>query len=297
MDVVPLLLSFLALSVVSMDLALSIIWTRRARYSWSWALIVFSASLLGAVVSFALDRAVYFAFTGTARLILHYIWEGLMIADSAFILVLLLFAINWIVARPMQTPEKIGAFASGGLYLGVSVAWLITGNSVFSILQYLVWTLAVFYCVILLLHERRSIKEKSVRTACFTLIIISFAMIPFVVFAVFFEYFRMISIPVICLSYTIAELVFLFTALHHQENNAAKEQQDFSFETVSSLYHITEREFEVVKLIKKGLTNKEIASELGISVNTVNNHIANIFSKTNVGSRIDLLNLLQEASW
>ena len=44
-------------------------------------------------------------------------------------------------------------------------------------------------------------------------------------------------------------------------------------------------------------TNKEIADKLCISVNTVNNHIANIFSKTEVRSRIDLLNLLEEASW
>lgn len=220
-----------------------------------------------------------------------------MVADSAFILVLLLFAINWIIARPMSTPEKVGAFVAGGLYLGVSVTWLIMAIPLFSILQYLIWTLAVVYCVILLLHERKSIKEKSVRTACFSLIFISFAMIPLVILAILFTYFRMISIPIICLAYTIAFLVFLFTALAHQEKNASQERPDFSFEAVSELYHITEREFEVVKLIKKGLTNKEIAAELGISVNTVNNHIANIFSKTDVGSRIDLLNLLQEASW
>ena len=107
MDAVPLLLSFLALSIVSMDLALSIVWTRRARYSWSWALIAFSASLLGAVVAFALDQSAYLAFTGTARIVLHYIWETLMVADSAFILVLLLFAINWIIARPMTRAEMV----------------------------------------------------------------------------------------------------------------------------------------------------------------------------------------------
>ena len=297
MDAVPLLLSFLALSVVSMDLALSIVWTRRARYSWSWVLIAFMASLLGAVVAFALDQSAYLAFTGTARMVLHYIWEGLMVADSAFILVLLMFAINWIIARPMSAAEKVGAFAAGGLYLGVSIAWLITGTSLFSLMQYLIWTLAVVYCVILLLHERKSIKEKSVRTACFSLTIISFAMIPVVILAMAFSYFRRISIPIICLAYTIAALVFLFTALAHQEKTSAVERKEFSFEAVSSRYHITEREFEVVKLIKKGLTNKEIAAELCISVNTVNNHIANIFSKTEVGSRIDLLNLLQEASW
>jgi DNA-binding CsgD family transcriptional regulator len=33
---------------------------------------------------------------------------------------------------------------------------------------------------------------------------------------------------------------------------------------------------------------------LDISVNTVNNHVANIFAKTKVRSRIDLLNLLKQ---
>ena len=51
---------------------------------------------------------------------------------------------------------------------------------------------------------------------------------------------------------------------------------------------------ELRELIKQGKTAKEIASDLDISVNTVNNHIANIYSKTEVRSRIDLLNLFQE---
>ena len=297
MEAVPLLLSFLDLSIVSMDLALSIVWTRRAHYSWAWALIAFMASLLGAVVVFALDQYAYLAFTGTARMVLHYIWNGIMVADSAFILVLLLFAMNWIIARPMSTPEKIGAFASGGLYLGVSIAWIITERSIFPILQYMIWTLAVVYCVIVLVNERKRIKDASVRVACFTLMMISIAMIPVVVGAIVFPRFRSMSLPIVCLAYTIALLVFLFTALYHQEKLEKTERPEFSFETVSARYHITEREFEVVKLIKAGLTNKEIAAELTISVNTVNNHIANIFAKTDVGSRIDLLNLLQEASW
>lgn len=297
MDAVPLLLSFLALSIVSMDLALAIVWTRRARYTWSWALIAFTASLLGAVVVFALDQYAYLAFTGTARMILHYVWEGLMVADSAFILVLLMFAINWIIARPMSTPEKVGAFIMGGLYLGVSIVWIVTSVAIFSILEYVIWTLAVVYCVLLLLHERRNIADASVRYACFTLIIISLAMLPVVVLAIIFPSLRSMSIPVLCLAYTIAALVFLFTALSHQEKNEKREQPDFSFETISAKFHITEREFEVIRLIRTGLTNKEIAAELSISVNTVNNHIANIFTKTEVRSRIDLLNLLQEASW
>ncbi|MBO4716591.1 MAG: response regulator transcription factor, partial [Spirochaetales bacterium] len=52
-----------------------------------------------------------------------------------------------------------------------------------------------------------------------------------------------------------------------------------------------------VQLICEGYTNKEIAQELSISVNTVNNHVANIFSKMGVRSRIDLLKALKEGPW
>ncbi|MBQ2259693.1 MAG: response regulator transcription factor, partial [Spirochaetales bacterium] len=94
-------------------------------------------------------------------------------------------------------------------------------------------------------------------------------------------------------------LVFLCIALEIpivETKEETFQRKELTIDEVSS-YGITQREFEVILLIKRGLTNKEIASELSISVNTVNNHIANIFDKTDVRSRIDLLNLLQEAKW
>jgi DNA-binding NarL/FixJ family response regulator len=48
---------------------------------------------------------------------------------------------------------------------------------------------------------------------------------------------------------------------------------------------LTEREIEVLRLIGQGLSNKEIAGELFISVKTVKNHISNIFSKLHVCDR------------
>ena len=41
------------------------------------------------------------------------------------------------------------------------------------------------------------------------------------------------------------------------------------------------REFEIIKLIEKGLSSQEIAAELFLSVNTVNTHRSNILSKSN----------------
>ena len=91
-------------------------------------------------------------------------------------------------------------------------------------------------------------------------------------------------------------LTFMFISLDKTEKNVERRNEEPTLEDYGK-YHITEREFDVIKLIRKGMTNKEIGYELGISVNTVNNHIANIFQKTGVRSRIDLLNVLNEALW
>ncbi len=51
--------------------------------------------------------------------------------------------------------------------------------------------------------------------------------------------------------------------------------------------NFTPREQVILKLAAKGLTNKDIASELNISVRTVKAHLVDIFSKIGVGSRTE----------
>jgi DNA-binding NarL/FixJ family response regulator len=52
---------------------------------------------------------------------------------------------------------------------------------------------------------------------------------------------------------------------------------------------LTPREREVLGLIADGLGNASIASRLGVSVNTVGNHISNIFGKLQVASRAEAI--------
>ena len=48
---------------------------------------------------------------------------------------------------------------------------------------------------------------------------------------------------------------------------------------------LSQREMQVLRLVALGKTNQEIAKELFISLNTVNRHVSNIFSKINVINR------------
>ena len=50
---------------------------------------------------------------------------------------------------------------------------------------------------------------------------------------------------------------------------------------------LTERELEVLKLVAKGMNNRDIGLELFISENTVKNHVRNILEKLHLHSRME----------
>jgi len=63
---------------------------------------------------------------------------------------------------------------------------------------------------------------------------------------------------------------------------------------ITRLGELTEREKDVMRLVVEGLPNKLIASQLDISVRTVEVHRSRIFEKMEVKSAVELANLLRE---
>jgi DNA-binding CsgD family transcriptional regulator len=58
-----------------------------------------------------------------------------------------------------------------------------------------------------------------------------------------------------------------------------------------ALQHLTPQELTILSAIKKDKTNKEIATELFISLSTVKTHINNIYKKLKVNARADVKNM------
>src|SRR5689334_21364424 len=56
-------------------------------------------------------------------------------------------------------------------------------------------------------------------------------------------------------------------------------------------FSLTETEHKVLALMKQGLSNTEIAAQLGVSPSTIKTHASNMFAKMGVGSRVEAVTL------
>ncbi|QBQ55279.1 response regulator transcription factor [Nitrosococcus wardiae] len=74
-------------------------------------------------------------------------------------------------------------------------------------------------------------------------------------------------------------------------DRAAREKQRKREEITARIAQLTQREQEVMELVVKGRLNKLIASDLGISIKTVETHRAQVMKKLQVRTQADLIHL------
>jgi two-component system response regulator DegU len=74
---------------------------------------------------------------------------------------------------------------------------------------------------------------------------------------------------------------------------AARIRTEAAMEQYLDKYDISQREREIVQLLLKGKSNKEIEDALFIAMGTVKNHVYNIYRKIGVKNRAQLLTLFK----
>ena len=103
-----------------------------------------------------------------------------------------------------------------------------------------------------------------------------------------------------------AQVLTAIKAVHAGEMWAARKLIADAFEKLLAVHvvapsadadgtqpQLSARELQIVAWMRRGMTNKEIARELGISDTTVKTHAHNIFHKMNISGRVRLLQKLQ----
>ena len=295
-----LLFTFTASIAVScMALALAIASHILHKTAWSGRYIVFQSCLIGTMVVFLASKLSLFFMPENLYGVFNFIYSTTVILCMAFVIVFLPYFLSWVIAKPWRRIQILRFYPLAMAYFGIGLAALIVDNATFDrwafIIQTLMFLSMYIYCIVTLWVNLKNIEDRSSRGVALSINLVSLSLIPLSILSVFFRSVSDFSYPVYVLAFSIIIMVYNYIRFG-LDRQKEQNKPELSFESLSR-YRISEREFTVVQLICEGLTNKEIAQELSISVNTVNNHVANIFSKMEVRSRIDLLKALKEGPW
>ena len=94
----------------------------------------------------------------------------------------------------------------------------------------------------------------------------------------------------------IEELVSSIRTIMDGRRIYAPELVDIAFDDENE-NPLTDRESQVLQLVSKGKTTKEIAGELYLTPGTVRNYISTILDKLGVGNRIEAISRFKEKGW
>jgi DNA-binding CsgD family transcriptional regulator len=230
----------------------------------------------------------------------EYRWKtfSILVGGSAYLL--LVFSAPLFVHELMQlSASKIARFGIAFNCLlvgGFAAAFLLSRREVFYSLAQIAFLPSVFYSLFILFAYYRKIEQKLLRKAIWNFLFISLTLLPFIVIDIFSSRIPLISRLVpektsfsLLLFYLAWNIVNLVYSVRHffrpAESDAA-----FMRSAVTESYSVTDREYSIIELIAEGHGNKQIASQLNISEQTVKNHIYNIYKKTGVFSRVELIN-------
>jgi DNA-binding NarL/FixJ family response regulator len=100
--------------------------------------------------------------------------------------------------------------------------------------------------------------------------------------------------PLMDFSVNLPALVYLKYALdNYYKEHPLMPENEVDLDRFFSQHNISNREQEIIHLILKGKSNRDIEDELYISLRTVKNHIYNIYKKLGVKSRWQLINMIR----
>lgn len=195
-------------------------------------------------------------------------------------------------------------------YFVLSIIGILTSFNIY-ILSSMIFYISIFYLLVVGFLNYKNIEDKTIKFIVKVLGIITILIYPVLIYQLVIyrkDFMNINSIDVtLMLFYTWWNLVMLgyllwyFISMIKSNNNRISdslcEKNDESDNNIKleekievNDFNLTKREKQILSYLLSGKTNKEISLIFDISLNTVNNHVANIYYKSGVKNRVELVN-------
>ena len=164
------------------------------------------------------------------------------------------------------------------------------------VIRNILYTTIFIYSAWLILANNRKIQHKDARTVLIVFSILIFTILPLILIhrvfgLLFFPDNMVLNLPHFnTLFLLISAIIALSYGAKYLFNERICTTGFIPLGEVAKNTDISQREQEIIRLLIRGLSNRQIAENLYISQKTVKNHIYHIYQKLGISSRLQLIN-------
>ncbi|MBU3200338.1 LuxR C-terminal-related transcriptional regulator [Clostridium estertheticum] len=223
-----------------------------------------------------------------------YLSKFLDFVGTSFSSLLGIFFINYLFGLEITNLKKKIFFSVFTFqFIGIAIYYLFETHYIFKFIIHASIISVIIYELYVGLKNYKQVVNKDLKQAIKSFVLITIIFLPFIMIESYRPYIQLIkniellkmaALPSYFLTINIFNLIFVLKYFNTPSFIANNKLTDY----FKQKYDITEKQSEIIELIIKGLTYKQIAEKLFISSKTVDNHVQNIYKKLNVNSKMQL---------
>lgn len=218
-------------------------------------------------------------------------------AGSAINVIILPFLTAALINLSLNPPAVLFIWIWNGLFItGAGAAYLFPGKIWLLPLMSILFVLTILFWLAVLTIGLSRLSDRNMRKPLLFFVIITFLFIPLLILDILIT-----SLPIESLAFLDNfSLPLYITAINGGSflfggsflNRAAYVDDGQATDAFRKAFGISPRETDIVNKLLLGKSNREIGEELFISIKTVENHLGNIYRKTDVTGRNQLIHML-----
>ncbi|MBU3154967.1 helix-turn-helix domain-containing protein [Clostridium estertheticum] len=223
-----------------------------------------------------------------------YLSKFLDFVGTSFSSLLGIFFINYLFGLEITNLKKKIFFSVFTFqFIGIAIYYLFETHYIFKFIIHASIISVIIYELYVGLKNYKQVVNKDLKQAIKSFVLITIIFLPFIMIESYRPYIQLIkniellkmaALPSYFLTINIFNLIFVLKYFNTPSFIANNKLTDY----FKQKYDITEKQSEIIELIIKGLTYKQIAEKLFISSKTVDNHVQNIYKKLNENSKMQL---------